>query len=365
MNYKSKFNLYFASTPVQLICINELRRKDCSENFKLFLFLRENSIYANSQMYLTAELLGFKKYKIYWIPKTRLIRFFNEMLFIFNLKLSLKSNIDNQKIHFVIFDFRSTFLQSLRRYFIRSKFTLIDDGFYTYVAQQNYFKNDIYLPIKNFQSLSGKIAKFLYFGSHYERLKKKSFDIFTIYADEINNKKAQMNKLSYLKEKILIKKRKFDQNKVYFVGTGMVERGVAKLEQELGLLKKLNLFWQKKGKKLYYIGKRRTSFEKLKVFKENGISTITYDLPLELVVTEIDDIPVYFCTLGSTLQKSLYLILGDNIKCFYIDFDDFLKKSPELDSNSYLGDVGSSAAFYSEKSPNIRVLTYEEIIDKD
>ena len=88
-------------------------------------------------------------------------------------------------------------------------------------------------------------------------------------------------------------------------------------------------------------------------------------MPLELVVTEIDYIPAYFCTLGSTLQKSLYLILGDNIKCFYIDFDDFLKKSPELDSNSYLGDLGFSAAFYAEKSPNIKVLTYEEIIDKD
>jgi hypothetical protein len=129
------------------------------------------------------------------------------------------------------------------------------------------------------------------------------------------------------------------------------------------MLKKLNLFWQKKGKKLYYIGKRRTSIEKLKVFQENGISTIRYDLPLELVVTEIDNIPAHFCTLGSTLQKSLYLILGDNIKLYFIDFDDFLRKSPELESNLYMGDVGFSATFYANSSPNVQILTYGEIID--
>lgn len=85
-------------------------------------------------MYITAELLGFKKYEIYWIPKTRIIRFFNEMLFILKLKLSLKSIFENSSIHFVIIDFRNLFFHSLRRYFPGSKFTLIDDGFYTYVA---------------------------------------------------------------------------------------------------------------------------------------------------------------------------------------------------------------------------------------
>ena len=363
MDYKSKLNLYFAATPVQLICINELERKDCSDNFKLFLFLRENNLYANTQMYLTAELLGFKKYEIYWIPETRIIKFFNEMMFIFKLKLSLKSIFKNKNLHFVIFDFRNLFLQSLRRYFPESKFTLIDDGFYTYVAHDNYMKRDIYLPINNLKSFARKIAKLFYFGGSYERLRNSCFNIFTIYADEINNKNAQMNNLNYLQEKILNKNRKFDQNKVYFIGTGIVERGAATLDQELGMLKKLNLFWQKKGKKLYYIGKRRTSIEKLKVFQENGISTIRYDLPLELVVTEIDNIPAHFCTLGSTLQKSLDLILGDNIKLYFIDFDDFLRKSPELESTLYMGDVGFSATFYADSSPNVQVLTYEEIID--
>ena len=363
MNHKSKLNLYFAASPVQLICINELKRKrNDSEKFKLFLFLHKNSPYANRQMYLTLKLLGFKKFQIYWIPKKRIIRFFYEMLFILKLKLSLNFLFEKNKLDFVIFDFRNTFLQSLRRYFIKSKFTLIDDGFYTYVAQENYMKNDIYLPINNFKSFSGKIAKFLYFGSSYEKLKNTSFNLFTIYADEIKNNNAEMNNLSYLKEKIKTRKRKFDSNKVYFIGTGMVERGTVEIEQELGLIKKLDMYWNKRGKQMYYIAKRRTSKEKLNVFHLNGIKTLKYDLPLELVVTEITNIPVHYCSLGSTLQKSLPLILGNKIKVYKIDFEDFLRKSSDLKSEIILDDVDVSSSYYSKMSPNVEVLNYEQIV---
>jgi len=362
MNEKNKLYLYFAASPVQLICINELRRKYCSENFKLFLFLHKNSAYANKQMYLTLALLGFKKYKIYWIPQKRLLRFLNEMLFILKLKLSLNFIFDKQKLNFVIFDFRNTFLQALRRYFFKSKFILIDDGFYTYVAQENYMNKGIYLPTDNFKSFSGKIAKFLYFGSAYEKLKNTSFNLFTIYADEINNNNAEMNNLSYLKAKIKTRKINFDPNKVYFIGTGMVERGTVEIEQELGLIKKLNEYWHKKGKEMYYIAKRRTSKEKLNVFHLNGIKTLTYDLPLELVVTEIDSIPVHYCSLGSTLQKSLPLILGNKIKVYKINFEEFLRKSNNLKSEIFLDDVDISSSYYSQISPNVNLLDYEEII---
>ena len=242
-NSKKKINLYFAASPVQLLCIKELMIRDKVKEFKLFLFLHRNIFYANRQMDLTLNILGFKDFEISWVSKNRLIRFLDEIIFIIKLKIKFKFN--SNSLNFTIFDFRNMFLQSLRRYFPESKFTLIDDGFYTYVAHDNYMKRDIYLPINNLKSFSGKIAKILYFGGSYERLKKTSFNLFTIYADEINNKNAQMNNLNYLKEKIYLKERKFDKNKVYFIGTGMVERGAATLDQELGLLKKLNQFWQK------------------------------------------------------------------------------------------------------------------------
>ena len=66
-NSNKKINLYFAASPVQLICINELRKKNGPEDFKLILFLYKKSNYANKQMYLTLEKLGFHNYEISWI----------------------------------------------------------------------------------------------------------------------------------------------------------------------------------------------------------------------------------------------------------------------------------------------------------
>lgn len=358
MNSNKKIDIYLAASPVQLICINELRKKNKSEDFKLFLFLHKNTNYANRQMYLTLEKLGFVKYEISWISKNKLLRFISEIFFIINLKIKLR----NHSLSFVFFDFRNLFLQSLRRYFTKSKFTLIDDGFYTFVAQENYLKNGIYLPLKNFKNFSGKVAKFLYFGPSFERLKNTSFKLFSIYADEINNNLAEMNYLEWIKGRIDLNKIKFDDNKVYFIGTGMVEFGTVELEQELGLLKELKLYWQKKGKEIYYVGKRRTSIEKLNTFNKHGIKTLLYDLPLELVITEINQIPVHYVTLGSTLQKSLALIFGDRIKCYYVNFEEFLRKSKNLKSTIFLDDVAIAANYYSKKSPNVQILNFEEFV---
>ena len=115
---------------------------------------------------------------------------------------------------------------------------------------------------------------------------------------------------------------------------------------------------------MYYIAKRRTSKEKLNVFNLNGIKTLKYDLPLELVLTEIDAIPLHYCSLGSTLQKSLPLILGNKIKVYKIDFEDFLKKSSDLKSEIFLDDVDISSSYYSQTSTNVDLLDYEEIIGK-
>ena len=42
-------------------------------------------------MYLTAELLGFKKYKIFWIPEIRIIKFLMKCVY-FQLKPVLNLN---------------------------------------------------------------------------------------------------------------------------------------------------------------------------------------------------------------------------------------------------------------------------------
>ena len=203
MNERFSKNIYLAATPIQLICIKEYIKKKEIKEYELILFLHntkkpDNEI-ALKQIFLTLGILNFSIYKIFWIPKLKFIRFLFELFLIINSK---KKSI-NYNLSFIIFDFRNIFLQSLRRYFKNSKFTLIDDGFYTYVAEENYMQKKLFLPIEKYKSLEGRISKLLYFGFSFKRLKKTPLKIFTIYADEISNPNAEMNNLNYLKNKTI------------------------------------------------------------------------------------------------------------------------------------------------------------------
>ncbi len=356
LNKKTSKNIYFAATPIHLIGIKEFITKNNINEFELILFLhntkkKDNEI-ALKQIFLTLKILNFKKYEIFWMPKLRIIRFLFEILLIIKLKKKFISN----NLNFIIFDFRNIFLQSLRRYFKNSKFTLIDDGFYTYVAQENYMKKNLFLPIEKYKNLEGKISKLLYFGSSYKRLKKTPVKIFTIYADEITNPNAEMNNLNYLKNKSIKSNGKIIDEIVYFTGTSMVERGALRLEQELSLIKATNKYWTEKGKTMYYVGKRSTSRRKLDVFEDNGINTLKFDLPLELVFTKEKTIPGNICSLGSTLQKSLSIIFENKINFYFINLKDFFNIKNEDLLTIRMDEVDHFATLYSEKSSNIITL---------
>ena len=356
MNKKKSKNIYLAASPLQLMCIKEYLIKNIETEFELILFLhntkKKNNEIALKQMFLTLDKLNLNKYKIFWIPKFKIIRFLFEILFIFKIKI----DSINQDLKFIIFDFRNIFLQSLRRHFKKSKFTLIDDGFYTYVAQENYMKRNIFLPIDKYKSLEGKISKFLYYGFSYNRLKKTPIKLFTIYSDEISSPYSDMNNLNYFKEKAAKYNGKINQDIVFFTGTAMVERGALTLEQELDLIKNINKYWIKKNKLMYYVGKRSTSKDKLATFEDNNIRTLQFDLPLELIITERKEIPGNICTLGSTLQKSLKLIFDDQIKFYYVDIRKFFGSNKSFFIKINTDEVDLAATKYSSESSRITTI---------
>ncbi len=360
MIQKKSINIYFAASPLQLICIKEYIIQNNITEYDLILFLRNTKTKDNDnalkQMFLTLNKLNFKKYKIFWITKIKLLRFFLEILLIIKLKVK---GIHNN-LNFIFFDFRNIFLQSLRRHFRNSAFTLIDDGFYTYVAQEIYMKRGIYLPINNLKSFSGNIAKFLYFGSSYEKLKNTSFNIFTIYADEINNNNAEMNNLSFLKSISNGSKSKILSRLVFFTGTGMVERGAMKLEQELLLLKTANKYWKEQEKTMYYVGKRSTSRRKLDIFEHHGIKTLKFDMPLEIILSERSQIPGHIMTLGSTLQKSLSLIFDNKIKFYFVNISNFFLEQEGNDLKIKTDEVDKFADSYFSSSSNIKIINLRD-----
>ena len=346
-----KLNIFFAASPLHLICINEFKRVKKINEYKLILFLHKGNSHALKQIYLTLEKLKFKNYSIFWIPKNKLIRFISEIFLIIKLKI----NSINRSLQFILIDFRNIFMQSLRRFFYYSDFILIDDGFYTFVAHQNYMSKDIFIPVPRVNNLHWRITKLIYFGNSFRSLINKPLKTFTIYADEINNDLAEKNELKYLKS-LVNQKNRINYNEVYFIGTQMVERGALTLDQELLLVKTANEYWKNKGIKMYYIGKRSTSKEKLEIFKKNEIMVKQFELPLELILIEENNLPGNFCTLGSTLQKSLSIIFGNKINFYFINLKEFFKLGKNKISNIKLDEVDYFATKYSEKSSQIKTI---------
>ena len=203
------------------------------------------------------------------------------------------------------------------------------------------------------------MIKYLYFGPDFNRLCNTPFRIFSIFADEIDNPLAEFNDLCELRKRVNISHRKLNYEKVFFIGTGMVERGAVSLKQELELVKFVNQYWKLRGKIMYYIGKRATSAEKLRVFRENGIKTLQFELPLELVLTELDDLPGYIFSLGSTLQKSVPILLNNKIECYYLNVEEFFKKRKDLNDHEGLDEIDHYAVIYAQRSDKIKLISID------
>ena len=342
-------NVFFAASPLHLICINEFRKARNINKYKLILFLHKGNSHALQQIFLTLKELDFKQYKIFWIPKNKFLKLISEIFLIIELKLKSK----NRGLLFLIIDFRNIFMQSLRRFFMHAEFILIDDGFYTFVAHEYFMSNNVFLPIPKSNNISWLISRIIYFGNAFLYLKNKPLNLFTIYADEFVNKMAEMNKLNYLRN--LVNKRiNIEYDKVFFIGTQMAERGTLTLDQELFLVKTAKNYWEAKGKILYYIGKRSTSKKKLELFKKNNIKVKSYNLPLELILVKKESIPGNICTLGSTLQKSLRLIFDNKINFYFIDIKEFFREDKE--ASIQMDEVDYFAAKYSYNSSNIKTI---------
>jgi hypothetical protein len=86
------------------------------------------------------------------------------------------------------------------------------------------------------------------------------------------------------------------------------------LNEELNILNRIKLYWNKRGKKLIYIAKRTSSDQKLILIKKKLlIECIRFSLPLEIALgKEYKKIPFAICSHGGTLNITLKKIY--NIK---------------------------------------------------
>ena len=310
--------IFFVAGPFHLICINEVIKNSKITDFDIY-YLKKDNYLVNKQIYETYKFLKMSRMKDLIFSKFKFIQIFQLLLFTYKLKIISKK----YDLNFFILDFRNSFLHFLRSIFINSPFILIDDGTSSFMNYSKYMEKKIFLPYEQYAGFYGKIKKYFLFRNKFRYLLYKEIDIFSIYANDLGLKNKNYNSLYFFKKALSKFKKKYDKSLVFFSGTKLSERGAISLNDELKLTMKINNYWKKKGKTMVYVAKRTSSKKKIEIFEKNSIKTISFDQPLEiaLVMNNVFDIPSYFCSFGSTLDKTISL-LYEKINIYLIEFSD-------------------------------------------
>lgn len=321
--------VFFSTGPLHLIHIFEFLNQNKINNYEIYVF-KSVSSNVNLEMTNTEKFLKMKNIVHLSWGSIKIIRFFK---FVYFLK-KLKSKFHNQKITFIISDFKYLFYHVLRIFFDKSEFILIDEGTGTLIAYNKYISKKLYFPIYQYNGFFFKIFKFI-FKKEFRKLIYSNFKIYTIFDNQINLKNKIDNKFKYIKKRINVNFTK-DNSIVFFIGTKLSERGFITLDEELKILNKIKIYWHKRQKKIIYVAKRTSSQQKLDLIKEKlSIDFVKFQLPLEIAIaSEYKKFPFAICSHGSTLDITLNLIYG--IRSFVI-IPRNLKQMSKLDySDKYI-----------------------------
>jgi hypothetical protein len=328
---KQKKYIFFVATPMHLMCIYELHKKYPDRRFELIVYWGENQ-FANSQLYKSLEILGFDNYHSAQLYGNAILNYLIGLKLI--VKFYKRFNASNVIINIV--DFQNSFMHSLRHFFKNATFILIDDGFSTYAAYEQYLKNNIYLPIHIYTGIGGTIKRLLYFGKSYQSLQKEKIEVFSFYSDNFNSSKFLhvQNDFSSLKKTLKLKSPPLNNQKVFVIGGKQSERGAMTLKDELFYVEWLNKYWKSKGKDLFYIAKRSSSNSKISLIEKLKIPCLRFDLPLEIALINNEFIPGIVCSTGSTLLKTLPM-LYDSIEYYLVDVSSLYIYKADIENFNY------------------------------
>ena len=322
-------NIFFAASPLHLICIREFINKHKCRNYMVYVFFSNENNFVNKQLSHSIELLYLKNIKKIYNYRNLFSNSFSYLILLFSLYKYKKY----KNLSIIFADFKNTKLHFLRKFLPFSKFYLIDDGFDTYVSYKRFMSKNIYLPINQYKGVKGLIIKNFFFGSSFKTLLKRKINLFTIYAEDLNLNISEYNNLSFFKSHSQNLKNKLNYETVFLIGTKLYERNALSLNEELDIIKKINSFWLNKNKELIYLTKRTTSNYKINKIEELGIKTLSLDIPFELMFLTNNNqiLPGIICTLGSTINKTISLI-NENIKIYFFVSNSMIKnKATKLD----------------------------------
>jgi len=323
-------NLYigFACSSFHLICLNEFFRSRRIMNYEVYCFEFSEDAILLEQVRNTTDFLELENVHFVKMPVNRILQVF----FLVFLLRSVRTYYKKNALSFVIFDFRNTQLQFLRRLFWRSEFTLVDDGFATVGSYNGYMKKGIFLPLQQYVGVKGFCIKSLYFGFSFNTLIKKRIQVFSVYGPDLGLDKSSFNDLKYLQTRAVGVRVEMSTSIVFFLGGRLSEKGVITLDEEVETIRLISEFWARRGRKMIFVGKRvneeSLGRQKLSRLTEEDIRCVFFDVPFEIALVQGREkkIASIICSFGSTLNKTLPLIFPE-IESYFADISAVKQKS--------------------------------------
>ena len=318
----------FACSSFHLICLNEFFRSRGILNYVVYCFEFSADSILLEQVRNTTDFLELRNVHFVKMPENRILQLFS---LIFLLRSIFKFDKKNT-VHFVIFDFRNTQLQFLRRLFLRSEFTLVDDGFSTVGSYNRYMKKGIFLPLQQYVGVKGFFIKSLYFGFSFNTLINKRIQVFSVYGPDLGLDKSSFNDLKYLQTRAVGVRVEMSTSIVFFLGGRLSEKGVITLDEEVETIRLISEFWARRGRKMIFVGKRvneeSLGRQKLSRLTEWGIRCVSFDVPFEIALLQGRErnIASIICSCGSTLNKTLPLIFS-GVEAYFADISAVKRKS--------------------------------------
>lgn len=310
MKLKNCNYLVFIASPFHAWMAKEYLYANKIMDYQIILWLHDqHSDYAKTQLDNTLKYLQLNNIIDIEFPSFILRRLVFERQFVKKLKQQVFKYI-------LFFDFRNLFLQSLRRHFKASNFTLIDDGFATVIGWDKKISKGQYLPEPS--NFWRNVIFLYYFKAEKEHLKEKSFKIFSIFTDYLNGDGIIENNLVYLRNRLLETKKELCSSEyVLILGTRLVRRGLMTEIDEKNILSYLKTYWGNRGKQFIYVAKRSSNKSDLERVCSLNISVWQPDLPIELELCRGKYLPYAICTFGSTAMRSIQ-VLFPKVPIYYI-----------------------------------------------
>ena len=304
-----KINIYLVESPFQLL--SAIEAKEYYKNFDSIIIIKNVADRKSNE--LMEKMLTLSKWdktvKIdYPTPTVMDLQFLNQIR-------KLKKIEKDINAIFIGFPQTRAFQWFCEKLNVNNCF-ILDDGTHTIELQEKFFSQGNYLQgsdilarteksfLKRCKNLLKLFAIRYFFG--LKESKKFSYNLFSCYNLKVNPQQSViLHNFEHIKSKISSYKRL--ENRVYFYGSPLSEIGIIKYDSEIEMLEKINSFFLKKEKKLFYIPHRSDSEEKIDHIQKLGIEIKKIDIIAEVepVISKTvpSDIASFYSTAIFTLNK--------------------------------------------------------------